>query len=114
MKKRILVVDDEPGIHASLQMTLEPVYEVLCASNAQEGLARFRQELPSLVLLDVVLPGSDGLGLLQSMRSEDPTVPVIMLTAVKMVKTRSEEHTSELQSQSNLVCRLLLEKKKIQ
>ena len=90
MKKRILVVDDEPGIHASLQMTLEPVYEVLCASNAQEGLARFRQELPSLVLLDVVLPGSDGLGLLQSMRSEDPTVPVIMLTAVKMVKTAVE------------------------
>src|SRR2546426_1070803 len=90
MKKRILVVDDEPGIHASLQMTLEPVYEVLCASNAQEGLARFRQELPSLVLLDVVLPGSDGLGLLQSMRSEDPTVPVIMLTAVKTVKTAVE------------------------
>src|SRR5881296_3916762 len=90
MKKRILVVDDEPGIHASLQMTLEPVYEVLCASNAQDGLARFRQELPSLVLLDVVLPGSDGLGLLQSMRSEDPTVPVIMLTAVKTVKTAVE------------------------
>src|SRR5881409_1215861 len=87
MKKRVLVVDDEPGIRASLQMTLEPAYEVLCATNAQEGLARFRQELPSLVLLDVVLPGSDGLGLLQSMRSEDPTVPVIMLTAVKTVKT---------------------------
>jgi len=87
MKKRILVVDDEPGIHTSLQMTLTPAYEVLCASTAEEGLARFRQELPNLVFLDVVLPGSDGLGLLQSMRSEDPTVPVIMLTAVKTVKT---------------------------
>src|SRR2546430_16819493 len=36
----------------------------------------------------------------------------VMLTAAMVVKTRSEEHTSELQSQSNLVCRLLLEKKK--
>jgi two-component system response regulator AtoC len=90
MKKRILVVDDERGIHTSLQMTLEPAYEVLCASTVQEGIARFRQELPNLVFLDVVLPGSDGLGLLQSMRSEDPTVPVIMLTAVKTVKTAVE------------------------
>jgi len=90
MKKRVLVVDDEQGIRASLQMTLEPAYEVLCASNAQDGLARFREELPNLVLLDVVLPGSDGLELLQSMRSEDPTVPVIMLTAVKTVKTAVE------------------------
>src|SRR5438093_13099288 len=87
MKKRILVVDDEPGIHASLQMTLEPVYEVLCASNAQDGLARFRQELPSLVLLDLVLPGSYRLGLVQSMRSADPTAPVLMLPAFKGFKT---------------------------
>jgi DNA-binding response OmpR family regulator len=83
MKKRILVVDDEQGIRASLQMTLEPAYEVMCASNAKEGLARFWQELPDLVLLDVILPGADGLELLQAMRSEDPGVPVIMLTAIK-------------------------------
>ncbi len=87
MKKRILVVDDEQGIRASLQMTLEPTYEVVCTSNAEEGLARFRQELPNLVLLDVILPGADGIALLQAMRSEDPGVPVIMLTAIKTVKT---------------------------
>jgi DNA-binding NtrC family response regulator len=87
MKKRVLVVDDEPGIRASLQMTLEPAHEVVCASSAEEGLARFRQELPDLVLLDVILPGADGLALLQAMRSEDPGVPVIMLTAIKTVKT---------------------------
>src|SRR5207247_11402658 len=92
MKKRILVVDDEPGIHASLQMTLEPVYEVLCASNAQDGLARYRQELPSLLLLDVVLPGSDGLGLLESMRSDDPTVPVNLLPPVTPVQPAADAH----------------------
>ncbi len=87
MNKRILVVDDEQGIRTSLQMTLEPAYEVLCASTAEEALMRFRQELPNLVLLDVILPGADGIELLQAMRSEDPGVPVIMLTAIKTVKT---------------------------
>ena len=87
MKKRILVVDDEPAIVTSLKMTLEPTHEVLCASSAQEAIDRFRQELPNLVLLDLILPGADGLKVLELMRSEDPTVPVIMLTAIKTVKT---------------------------
>src|SRR5207249_2960435 len=55
--------------------------------DAQEGLMRFRQELPNLVLLDVILPEIDGLELLQAMRAEDPGVPVIMLTAIKTMKT---------------------------
>lgn len=87
MKKRILVVDDEPAIVTSLKMTLEPTHEVLCASTAQEAIDRFRQELPNLVLLDLILPGADGLKVLELMRSEDPSVPVIMLTAIKTVKT---------------------------
>src|SRR3989441_4034825 len=90
MKKRVLVVDDEPGIRASLKWPLDPVYEFLCATTAQEGLARFRQELPNLVLLDVLMPGPDGLGFLHSLRSEDPPVPGIMLPAVKTVKTAVE------------------------
>jgi DNA-binding NtrC family response regulator len=87
MKKRILVVDDEPAVVTSLKMTLEPTHEVLCASTAQEAIDRFRQELPNLVLLDLILPGADGLKVLELMRSEDPSVPVIMLTAIKTVKT---------------------------
>jgi two-component system response regulator AtoC len=87
MKKRILVVDDEPAIVTSLKMTLEPTHEVLCAATAQEALDRFRQEIPNLVLLDLILPGADGLKVLELMRSEDPSVPVIMLTAIKTVKT---------------------------
>ncbi len=87
MKKRILVVDDEPAIVTSLKMTLEPTHEVLCAATAQEAVDRFRQEIPNLVLLDLILPGADGLKVLELMRSEDPSVPVIMLTAIKTVKT---------------------------
>ena len=87
MKKRILLVDDEPGIRVSLKMVLEPTYEVICASDAKEGLELFRRESPNLVLLDLVLPGMDGMELLQTLRSEDHSIPVIMLTATQTVKT---------------------------
>ncbi len=87
MKKRILLVDDEPGIRASLKVVLEPTYEVISASDAREGLELFKRESPSLVLLDVMLPGTDGLSLLQAMRTEDRSIPAIMLTATKTLKT---------------------------
>ncbi|OLB56845.1 MAG: sigma-54-dependent Fis family transcriptional regulator [Nitrospirae bacterium] len=87
MKKRVLLVDDEEGIRTSLKMILEPTYEVICAADAHEGLDQFRREPPNLILLDVILPDSDGLTLLQTIRAEDPHIPVIMLTAMKTVKT---------------------------
>lgn len=90
MKKRILLVDDEAGIRASLKVVLEPTYETLGASTAEEGLALFRRESPHLVLLDVIMPGTDGLALLKSLREEDARVPVIMLTGTKTVKTAVE------------------------
>ena len=90
MKKRVLVVDDELGVRTSLKMVLEPTYEVLSASNAQEGLHFFRLESPNLALLDIVLPDMDGLALLQTFRSEDRSVPVIMLTGLKTIKTAVE------------------------
>ena len=68
-------------------MILEPMYEVICAADAHEGLDLFRREPPNLILLDVILPDSDGLTLLQTIRSEDRDIPVIMLTAMKTVKT---------------------------
>ncbi len=87
MKKRVLLVDDEPRVRASLKTVLEPTYEILEAADAAEGLQIFKRESPDLVLLDVILPGTDGLTTLQTMRSEDRTVPVIMLTGTKSVKT---------------------------
>ena len=90
MKKRILFVDDEAGIRASLKVVLEPAYETLGASTAQEGLDLFRRESPHLVLLDVVMPGMDGLALLKMIREEDARIPVIMLTGTKTVKTAVE------------------------
>ncbi|HMI38541.1 MAG TPA: sigma-54 dependent transcriptional regulator, partial [Nitrospiraceae bacterium] len=55
-----------------------------------EGLELFRKEAPHLVLLDVILPGTDGLSVLQTMRAENRTAPVIMLTGTKSVKTAGD------------------------
>ena len=87
MKKRVLLVDDEPRVRASLRTVLEPTYEILEAADAAEGLKSFKHDMPDLVLLDVILPGTDGLAALQTMRTENRTVPVIMLTGTKSVKT---------------------------
>jgi DNA-binding NtrC family response regulator len=87
MKKRILLVDDETGIRTALKVVLEPTYDVLCAADAQEGLDLFRRESPNLVFLDVILPGTNGLTVLETMRAEDQGIPVIMLTGTKTVKT---------------------------
>ena len=87
MRKRVLLVDDEARVRTSLQMVLEPTFDVFTAQDAQEGLDLFRRESPHLVLLDVILPGVDGLSLLQTLRSEDRSTPVIMLTGTKTVKT---------------------------
>lgn len=86
-KKRVLLIDDEARIRTSLKMVLEPAYEILQAADAQEGLEVFRKEGPDLVLLDVILPGTDGLEVLKTLRSESKMVPVIMLTGTKLVKT---------------------------
>ena len=87
MKKRVLLVDDEPRVRASLRTVLEPTYEILEAADAAEGLKSFKHDAPDLVLLDVILPGTDGLAALQTMRTENRAVPVIMLTGTKSVKT---------------------------
>src|SRR6476620_2788975 len=87
MKKRVLLIDDEARVRASLKTVLEPTYETIQAADAQEGLELFRKEAPHLVLLDVILPGTDGLAVLQTLRMESKTIPVIMLTGTKSVKT---------------------------
>ena len=87
VRKRVLLIDDDPRVRASLKMVLEPIYDILQASDAQEGLDVFRKDDPDLILLDVILPGTDGLAMLQTLRMESKMTPVIMLTGTKSVKT---------------------------
>ncbi|HEX4207126.1 MAG TPA: response regulator transcription factor [Ktedonobacteraceae bacterium] len=76
----ILLVDDEPRIRDLVRINLElEQYHVLEASNGIEALAQLRENLPDLVVLDVMMPEMDGFETLQAIR-EVSTVPVIMLT----------------------------------
>jgi len=76
----ILIVDDEPRIRDFVRMNLElEHYRVFEASNGLEALEQLRENLPDLVVLDVMMPEMDGFETLRSIR-EVSTVPVIMLT----------------------------------
>jgi len=79
-RKLILVVDDEPRMINFVRMNLElEGYRVSSASNGMEALQKVRDELPDLVILDVMMPELDGFETLELIRKTS-TVPVIMLT----------------------------------
>lgn len=79
-RRTILVVDDERRMVQMLRLNLEAEgYEVLAAYNGQQALDVVREQLPDLVLLDVMMPGMDGFETLERIRAVS-TVPVIMLT----------------------------------
>jgi two-component system nitrogen regulation response regulator NtrX len=81
-KPRILVIDDDAGIRESLKMTLEyDGYDVAGAATGQEGLALVEREAPDLVLLDVKMPGMDGLDVLTRLHSMHTALPVVMISA---------------------------------
>jgi DNA-binding response OmpR family regulator len=80
---RVLVVDDEPDSVELLQEFLTGKgYEVVTASNGEEALRKVKEERPHLVLLDVRMPGMNGLDVLRKVREFDQEVGVIMVTAV--------------------------------
>ncbi|NLV57293.1 MAG: response regulator transcription factor [Clostridiales bacterium] len=80
-KQRILLVDDDPNISHLVRLYLEKEgFEVTQAARGDEALMSFRKRQPELVLLDVMLPGVDGLQVLKEIRKVGK-VPVIMLTA---------------------------------
>ena len=82
--KKILIVDDEPALVELLETELTVAgYEVVCASDGLEGLAKAIQERPHLIILDVAMPKMDGYEALRKLRSSAGTkaTPVILLTA---------------------------------
>ena len=81
---RILVVDDEPDLVELLRHHLQREhYEVVIAGDGEAALAEARRRIPDLVVLDLMLPGIDGLEVCRRMRSDTRTqhIPIVMLTA---------------------------------
>jgi two-component system nitrogen regulation response regulator NtrX len=81
MKPRILVIDDEGAIRDSLRMILEyEDYQFVGAATGQEGIGAVQRERPDLVLLDIKMPGMDGLEVLRKLHAFDETLPVVMIS----------------------------------
>jgi CheY-like chemotaxis protein len=98
MGKKILVVDDEPDIVAYLSAILEDNgYEVITASDGEQGLKAASQQTPELIMLDITMPGTTGVRAYRSLK-EDPVlrkIPVIIVTGVShdfkhFISTRSQ------------------------
>jgi two-component system response regulator MprA len=86
---KILVVDDERAVRDSLRRALElEGYEVDLAVDGADGLARITEGQPDVVILDVLMPGVDGLEVSRRVRNSGNRVPVLMLTARDEVDDR--------------------------
>ncbi|MBT2585202.1 response regulator transcription factor [Arthrobacter sp. ISL-95] len=78
----VLIVDDDPEIRSSLQSLLEAAgYLVELAADGREALERVAATSPDLLLVDVLMPVMDGLGLCRMLRAAGNTVPILLLTA---------------------------------
>ena len=83
-KESVLIVEDDPDIVELLQYTLEREgYPVLIARDGEKGLVEAKRRKPGLIVLDLMLPGLDGLEVCRALKAEDSTrsIPVVMLTA---------------------------------
>src|SRR5918912_1663134 len=81
MKPRILVIDDEAAIRESLRMILEyENYEFTGAASGPDGIAQVRRDPPDLVVLDIKMPGMNGLETLAEIRKIDEALPVAMIS----------------------------------
>ena len=81
-QERILVVDDDSSVTGVLRRGLGyEGYKVDVANSGKEALDRARDRPPGLVILDIMMPGIDGLEVCRRLRSVDETLPIVMLTA---------------------------------
>jgi DNA-binding response OmpR family regulator len=85
--KRILLIDDEEGIQMLYREELEDDgYEVISAYTGEEGLRKVKDESPDLVILDIQMPGMNGIETLRQMKMTKPDLPVILCSAYNEYK----------------------------
>ena len=88
MAQTILLVDDESSILQSLEGILsDEGFEVMCAGGGTEALGMIEEEVPDLVLLDIWMPGMDGIETLVKIKETSPTLQVIMMSGHGSIET---------------------------
>ncbi len=87
-KAKILLVDDDPDFVSATKIVLESKYEVVTASEGEEGIQKAKDEKPDLIILDVIMPVKDGFSAAEQLK-KDPQlaeIPIIMLTSYAQQK----------------------------
>ena len=88
---KVLLIEDEANVRTLTEMQLKHLgYEVLLADNGWKGLALYRQRHPDVIVLDLTLPGMNGVEVLKQIRSVDPRQLVIVMTGDDTTKTERE------------------------
>ena len=89
VKWRVLVIEDDQALALGLRVNLEAEgYTVIHATSAEEGLDLLDDTSVDLIVLDLMLPGMDGLEALKRIRKDDPKIPVLILTAKSMIEDK--------------------------
>ena len=83
----LLVVDDETGVRQSLQLVFNKTFRVIEAASADDAIPKVSEERPDVVLLDIMMPGADGLSVLKQIKSVQPDCQVIMLSGLNTART---------------------------
>ena len=81
-KKTILIIDDDESVCRMLKLNLEHEHECLIAMSGEEGIELVKRRKPDIVLLDITMPGIDGIETLKRIKEVDMDMPVCMVTAV--------------------------------
>ena len=86
----VLIVDDEPGVRASVKVILEDGYDLLEAPDGAAALEIVRTQHVDACLLDILLPGMEGIEVLDRIKRLDASIEVILVTAVRTLRTAVE------------------------
>lgn len=87
---KILIIDDEMGPRESLRMLLKPSYQVHTAENVETGIRLLQEKQPDTIVMDIRMPGMNGIDGLRRIREIDPYLSVIMLTGFGALETAQE------------------------
>ncbi|MBI4619545.1 MAG: sigma-54-dependent Fis family transcriptional regulator [Desulfobacterales bacterium] len=88
--KKILIVDDEPNVHYSFKKVFSKSYVVLSASSGEEAVDIISRDTPDLVIMDIRMPGIDGITTLRKIKNIDPKLHIIIMTAYGTMETAVE------------------------
>jgi len=87
-RPKVLIIDDEPGLRDMLIFGLQKRgYQVVCAANGDEALARIRADSFDLAICDIMMPGQNGVEVLQTLKELQPNLEVIMATGYATLET---------------------------